>query len=442
MANISLLGGTTRIEVPFIKITIGDYTFGVYNKESAVVQGNNGFYKQASIKYPNYVQSLDIVKINGQVNKYTLNLIYPIRPGDDPNFFEKVFSSIGKSRKIIFSYGDVSLPSYIYKNEQAIITNITSQFDIQNSKISYTVQATSSAQLGYSGSVVGEAYSSEKPSNVIKKILQNQDYGLKDLFYGMNNMAIVNQLGLIAADDKAVKIDAKIGMSPLEYLNYLVGCMIPEGASSNNNKQNTFYVLTIHDDVDGQNINGSNLKYLGGPYFKITKVSKSIQHADAYELIIGYPTQNIITSFSIENNENYSIYYDYQKELSSTEYVLRLNDKGEWEEEYSPRIGAQTKNGLSNTAENVWWSKITQYPITATVTLKGLLRPATLMQYVNLKVLFFGNKHISSGLYIVTKQQDSISTRGYKTTLTLTRVAPMNDFSTITNTSYTSKTSM
>lgn len=64
------------------------------------------------------------------------------------------------------------------------------------------------------------------------------------------------------------------------------------------------------------------------------------------------------------------------------------------------------------------------------------------MQYVNLKVLFFGNKHISSGLYIVTKQQDSISTRGYKTTLTLTRVAPMNDFSTITNTSYTSKTSM
>lgn len=53
------------------------------------------------------------------------------------------------------------------------------------------------------------------------------------------------------------------------------------------------------------------------------------------------------------------------------------------------------------------------------------MRPATLMQYVNLKVLFFGAPHISSGLYIITKQQDSISTNGYKTTLTLTRVSEM-----------------
>lgn len=425
MANISLLGGTTRIEVPFIKITLGNYTFGVYNKQAATVK-SNGFYERMNIQYPNYVQSLDIVKINGQVNKYTLNIVYPIRVGDDPNFFEKVFSSIGKRRRIVFSYGDTNLPNYIYKNEEALITNITSTFDVKNSKISYTIQATSSAQLGYSGSVVGEAYKSEKPSTVIKKILNNSDYGLKDLFYGMNNTKLVDQLGLIASNDKEVPIAAKVGLSPLEYVNYLVSLMIPAGASINNNKQNSFYVLTIHDDIDGQNINGSNLKYLGGPYFKITEVTKSIQHADAYELIIGYPTQNIITSFNISNNENYSIYYDYQNELNSNEYVMRLNDQGEWEEDYCPRISAQTKGNFSDTAENVWWSKVTQYPISATVTLKGLLRPATLMQYVNLKVLFFGVPHISSGLYIITKQQDSISTNGYKTTLTLTRVSEMN----------------
>lgn len=351
MGNISLLGGTTRIEVPFIKITLGNYTFGVYNKQSATVK-NNGFYERMQIQYPNYVQSLDIVKINGQVNKYTLNIIYPIRPGDDPNFFEKVFSSIGKRRRIIFSYGDTNLPNYIYKNEEALITNITSTFDIKNSKISYTIQATSSAQLGYSGSVVGEYYKSEKPSKVIKNILNNPSYGLKDLFYGMNNIKLVEQLGLIASGDKEVEIPAKVGLSPLEYLNYLVTLMIPSGASINNNKQNSFYVLTIHDDIDGQSINGSNLKYLGGPYFKITEVTKSIQHADAYELIIGYPTQNIVTSFSIANNENYSIFYDYQNELNTNEYVMVLNDEGKWEEEYAPRISTQTKGDFSGTAEN------------------------------------------------------------------------------------------
>ena len=29
-----------------------------------------------------------------QGNQYTLQIDYPIRPNDDPNFFEKVFSSV------------------------------------------------------------------------------------------------------------------------------------------------------------------------------------------------------------------------------------------------------------------------------------------------------------------------------------------------------------
>jgi hypothetical protein len=46
------------------------------------------------------------------------------------------------------------------------------------------------------------------------------------------------------------------------------------------------------------------------------------------------------------------------------------------------------------------------------------------MQYVRLNVIFpGGNKHISSGLYIVTKQVDNISGDGYKTTLSLTRIS-------------------
>jgi hypothetical protein len=49
------------------------------------------------------------------------------------------------------------------------------------------------------------------------------------------------------------------------------------------------------------------------------------------------------------------------------------------------------------------------------------------MQYVKLNVWFYGNKHISSGYYIITAQEDSIGTSGYKTTLKLLRVAADDD---------------
>ena len=46
-----------------------------------------------------------------------------------------------------------------------------------------------------------------------------------------------------------------------------------------------------------------------------------------------------------------------------------------------------------------------------------------LMSYVRVNVIFpGGHKHISSGLYIVTKQADQIDGNGYKTTLSLTKI--------------------
>ena len=73
-------------------------------------------------------------------------------------------------------------------------------------------------------------------------------------------------------------------------------------------------------------------------------------------------------------------------------------------------------------ANKTWWTSVTQYPIKATLQLQGLLRPAMLMTYVKLNVYFFGNKHISSGLYVVTKQIDQVFRGGYRTTLSLTRI--------------------
>jgi len=45
------------------------------------------------------------------------------------------------------------------------------------------------------------------------------------------------------------------------------------------------------------------------------------------------------------------------------------------------------------------------------------------MTYLRLNVIFpGGHKHISSGLYIITKQTDVIDFNGYKTTLNLTKI--------------------
>ena len=65
---------------------------------------------------------------------------------------------------------------------------------------------------------------------------------------------------------------------------------------------------------------------------------------------------------------------------------------------------------------------MTEYPIKAAITLKGLLRPAILMGYLRLNIYFFGKKHVASGLYIVTRQQNIIDTSGFKTNLNLMRI--------------------
>ena len=65
---------------------------------------------------------------------------------------------------------------------------------------------------------------------------------------------------------------------------------------------------------------------------------------------------------------------------------------------------------------------MTQFPITATLTLKGLVRPTLLMDYIKVNVLFYGRKHIATGTYVITKQEDMINESGYRTTLTLLRV--------------------
>ena len=368
-----------------------------------------------SIQYPQYIKSLEVTKINGQVNKYNLTIEYPVTQFDDPNFFEKVFSSVSRSRKIIFTYGDAETPAYVYKNEEAIITNITQSFELQSSKITYRIQAVSSAALSTDGSLTVPAPGRKvKPSDEIKKLFRSNK-SLQNTFTGMKSSDLDS---LIAGDDMPVEIESKQNISAIDYINYLAGCMIPAGSGPGLSKE--IYIMTIYDD----SITSSD-KMLSkkGPYFKVTKVSTVMERGDAYEIDIGINTSTIVKSFQIDRQENYSIYYEYQNLAHPENYVRRINGDGQWEDVYAPTSMTRPNSYGIGASDQVWWTKATQFPINATIQVQGLLRPATLMQYVRLNVIFpGGNKHLSSGLYIVTRQVDNIGPGGYATTLGLTRI--------------------
>jgi hypothetical protein len=223
---------------------------------------------------------------------------------------------------------------------------------------------------------------------------------------------------LIAGDDMPVAIESKQNISAIDYLNYLAGCMIPAGSSPG--MSNEIYILTIYDDSITSANKAMSRK---GPYFKVTKVSTVMERGDAYEIDIGINTATIVREFSIESNENYSLYYEYQNLAHPENYVRRINGDGQWEDVYAPTSMARGGGFDTKSSDQVWWTKATQFPINATIKVQGLLRPATLMQYVKLNVIFpGGNKHLSSGLYIVTRQADNIGPNGYATTLGLTRI--------------------
>ena len=208
----------------------------------------------------------------------------------------------------------------------------------------------------------------------------------------------------------------------LDYVKYLVACMVPKG-TTNKSKVTSFYALTIHDESENEQINRTSSRELGGPYFKVKKVSKNVQHSDAYEVDIGYPGGAFVTSFQIDNNENYSLYYNYQQKLNSNEYVTRINEDGDFVKEYAPVTTSINSSFATRSNDRTWWAKVTEYPISAVMEIRGLLKPALLMEYIHLNVYFHGHKHIASGLYIITKQSDRIDKGGYKTTLNLTKIS-------------------
>lgn len=402
----------TLVESPFIIVNIGGVTFGSYSAQK--------YGPGVKVTYPNYMKSMSVQKINGTVNTYTITFSYQVRAGEDPNRLDKIFSKATKDRQIALMYGDWNAPNYIYKEESAIITNIRTNLNMSSSAIEYTLSCTSDA-VGLTSVKYNFPARVAKPSDVLKQLLKNASYGLADVFTGMRDSQKVLSNNLIASNDKKVELKAQT-TTPLAYMNYLVDCMVDSKNTSNALKKQGTYMLTIHDDRSGP---------LGGTYFKVTEVTQkpaSFVATDTYVLDINYPTDDFVTQFSLNNDQSWAILYDYTEAIQQEEYVYTIDADGNVVSDYSPNLSRDRQTLKTAANKSNWWSKMTQFPVEASVTIKGLTRPSILMTYVYLNVWFAGaQKHISSGLYIVTKQVDTIDSSGYKTTLTLLRVGGDNE---------------
>ena len=164
----------------------------------------------------------------------------------------------------------------------------------------------------------------------------------------------------------------------------------------------------------------------GGTYFTVKEVKKvpnNMDSSDVYKVDINYPGNNFVTQFAIKDDQSWAILYEYEDKIQQEEYIYNIDNNGSIvSESSSPVLKSSSTNEMS-ASKNSWWTKMTQFPIQAVLTIKGLTRPSILMSYVRVNVLFNGGmKHVSSGLYIITKQTDDLDASGYKTTLNLLRV--------------------
>jgi hypothetical protein len=370
-----------------------------------------GGYGNKGDLYPNYITSMQVGKINGEINQYTLNLTYQVRPGEDPNFIDKLISRVGYTNPFKMLYGDSNYPSGYFREESAIITDVQHNEDVSSYKINYTISAISAIGASTGSS---QTYSStySKPSNAIYKLLYDSgeaSESLLKLFPGMRDRNLVASKNIIPNTDNYVQIGGMVDASPLAYLSHLVSCMSNDTSS---------YFLTYQDN---------NYNSFGGSYFKVTEI-KNIKNSDnftnsdnVYSLDIGFPSDNNVTSFQLSNNEYWGLVYKFAGDIPTYEYGI--DDNGDV---YSKQINPLLKNDKyreSSVIDTNWWNSLTEFPISAKVTIKGLVTPAMLMSYINVNAVFYGQKDIASGLYVVTEEIDRISGSGYTTELTLLRVS-------------------
>lgn len=389
--------GDNTVEAPFVELVISGYKIGSY-------KGNLD-------KYPNYISKLDVTKQNGVINQYRIQLIHQVRPGDDSNLLDELLSHVNYD-KIEIKYGDLNSGQY-FQDTKAIITNVYMNRNYTNMNISYTIEATSE------GSLLKTLISSfparvDKPSNVLRDLLYSNDKIsnlLLDAFPGMRNRTFVDSNNLIPSNDSVVNLMAQYNVNVIDYINYLVGCM-SNNLSKNNIIRNSTYYIT-YNDADSFNRNGA--------YIKINEVTAGVDPFSVtdkvYEITVGY-NDNIVYNFNIDSTQSWELLYN--NATKTDEYFYTITNNGDINKYYSPSVASSTN--FMNELNKNWWTQMIKFPLTGSITIKGLLKPIMLMDYIKINVVFYGEKHITSGIYAITGQQDFLSGSGFKTTLSLVRV--------------------
>ena len=377
------------ISVPFVKVKFGGVEFGLTDKKNSYTK----------VLASDFVTSLNVKKYgSGAVNTYTLNLKYVISPGSDPNYVDQVISS-ATNRKIYFSYGDLSEPSYTYRDEEAIITSIKPKVDYKKNTITYSITATSSSVISYSVKKSFEA-TRDKPSNVLLTVLYDPNNGLLDIFRGMLNRDEVLGNKWIPVDDVVVDIAEKTNVSPIDYVLYLVSLMKSDS--------NNYYTLKIVDGGDGGQL----------PYFMAVSTAMR-DKSQMMVLTVGYPGSIPIYDLNIDENTSTALMVEYRDKLDDGIYK-DYSFRGDLTE--SNYYSDQVVDGTPSANLKNWWEKMEAFPLNASVTTDGLYVPAEIVQSVYLDIYFFGKRYNHSGEYMIIGQEDNISQSGYFTTLSLMRI--------------------
>ena len=360
--------------------------------------------------FPNYIDSMSVKKINGRINQYTLNLIYQIRPNEDPNFIDKLLSRVSYTNPMKILYGDSMYPDNYFREEEVYVMDAKHSEDPSSAKITYTISAISSIGASAKSSTTFNA-TTDKPSNQIYKLLYDSgevSTSLLNAFPGMQNRQLVASSGLIPNTDAVVNIAGMANTSPTAYLSTLVSSM------KNAAGETSSYFLTYNDD-----------SAMNGSYFKISEVKKLASSSNytgsVYSVDVGYPSDSMVMNFQLSDNTYQSLAYKFAGNINAYEYDI--DNGGNIIANKINLINKNSKHEQYNLIDENWWKQVTEFPISAKLTLKGLVTPAMLMSYINVNAIFYGQKDKASGLYVVTEENDTISGNGYRTELTLLRVA-------------------
>lgn len=375
------------VEAPFIELTLGGHTFGTYSTLN--------YYD----RYPNYIDSMSVVKTNGSMNEYTINLVHQIRPGSNPNYIDELISKNGYE-KISIKYGDAN-SQIIFQDNNALLIGVDVNFDFVNCNIRYTLKATSSA-IAIASHKRTFAGVTDKPSNIIRDLLYNDSsQDLLSAFPRMRDKNFVEKNNLLPSNDAVVSIEPYKNVNAFSYLKGLVSSMqstIEDSLSS--------YMLLINDG-----------------YFSINEISKDYAYdAQLYEVNINYPDNNQVFSFSVDTNYSWPIYYEYSGKVSNYNYDITSNGGINTYATMSSNL-LDYSSQMGRNISNNWWTYVTEFPISAQLNCRGLLSPLLLLTYIKINCLYYGAERINSGIYIVVGQTDTLSGSGYKTTLSLLKVA-------------------